>query len=238
MSVNQLWRRVSRCLYSVFAPGLCLACGCELTNARALCSSCINQLRRVPNPCQYCGQPNPLQGLVCPACLLHPPRWQKLFAPLQYRGLVRDYLIQLKFSEALHLAKSLGDVCSDGLRESLPEPEILLPVPLHRSRLLERGYNQAYEIATVWSTSLGIPIDRHALSRTRATRSQSGLNARQREGNIHRAFDYSPRRAYRHVAVIDDIVTTGSTVTEITRELHRGGVEYVEIWALARAYKR
>ena len=238
MSVNQLRRGVSRCLSALFAPGLCFACGCELADASALCSSCSNQLQRVPNPCQYCGQPNPVDGLVCPACLLNPPRWQKLIAPLQYRGLVRDYLIQLKFSEALYLAKSLGDACSKPIRQSSPKPQVLLPVPLHRTRLFERGYNQAYEIATVWSAALGIPIDRHALSRMRATQSQSGLSASQRELNIRKAFVYAPQREYRHVAVIDDIVTTGSTVTEIAEVLHRGGVEFVEIWALTRVYRR
>ena len=238
MSVSHLRRGIARCLSYLFAPGLCHACGCGLAGAGSLCTRCSNQLQRVPNPCQYCGQPNPLDGLVCPACLLNPPRWQKIIAPLQYRGLVRDYLIQLKFSEALYLAKSLGDECIDPFRQSLPRPEVLLPVPLHRARLLERGYNQAYEIATIWSSAFGIPIDRHALTRTRATPSQSGLSAPQRERNIRKAFAYAPKHEYRHIALIDDIVTTGSTVTEITKELHRGGVEYVEVWALARVYRR
>ena len=238
MSVNQLRQVITRCLNTLFAPGLCLACGCELGDANSLCASCNSQLQRVPNPCQYCGQPNPLNGFVCPACLVNPPHWQKIIAPLQYRGLVRDYLIQLKFTEALYLAKSLGQECIEALRQSQPKPEVLLPVPLHRARLLDRGYNQAYEIATVWSASLGIPVDRHALTRTRATQSQSGLSSQHRERNIRKAFAYAPKHKYRHVALIDDIVTTGSTVTEITKVLHRGGVEYVEIWALARAYRR
>ncbi len=238
MSGRTLRRGIARCLNYLFAPGLCLACGCELDDASSLCASCSSQLRRVPNPCQYCGQPNPVDGLLCPACLLNPPRWQKIIAPLQYRGLVRDYLIQLKFSEALYLAKSLCQECIDPFRQSSPRPEVLLPVPLHRARLLERGYNQAYEIATVWSGRLGIPVDRHALTRTRATPSQSGLSAPQREQNIRKAFAYAPKHEYRHVALIDDIVTTGSTVTEITKVLHRGGVEFVEGWALARVYRR
>ena len=74
--------------------------------------------------------------------------------------------------------------------------------------------------------------------RVRATAPQSGLSANQRIENLRQAFACEPRRAYRHVAVVDDIVTTGSTVSEITRLLHRAGVEHVEIWALARAYRR
>jgi ComF family protein len=238
MSGRHLYRGITRLLNQLFAPGICLACGCGLDDASSLCAGCCSRLKRVPHPCHYCAEPNPANGMVCPACLLNPPRWQRMIAPLQYRGLVRDYLIQLKFSEALYLAKSLGQECIDAFRQSSPRPEVLLPVPLHRTRLLERGYNQAYEIATVCSGALGIPIDRHALTRTRATPSQSGLSSPQRQGNIRQAFAYAPKHEYRHVALIDDIVTTGSTVTEITKVLHRGGVEYVEVWALARVYRR
>ena len=178
-----------------------------------------------------------MAGLICPACRLNPPRWQKIIAPLQYRGLTRDYLLQLKYSEALYLAKSLCLQVIDPFRQNWPRPEVLLPVPLHRERLLERGYNQAREIAQVLSTELDMPIDHKALTRQRATSVQSGLSANQRVDNVHQAFAWSPTRSYRHVAVVDDIVTTGSTAAEITRVLHRAGVEFVEIWALARAYR-
>ena len=238
MSVSYLRRGLARCFNYLFAPGFCLACGCEIVGTGSLCGSCSRQLRWVPNPCQYCGQPNPVDGLVCPACQLNPPRWQRLIAPFQYRGLVRDYLLQLKFSEALYLSRTLCQESITPFRQSSPKPEVLLPVPLHRTRLLERGYTQAYEIATVWSAALGITVDRHALTRDRVTRSQSGLSATQRERNVRKAFAYAPNQEYRHVALVDDIVTTGSTVTEITRLLHRAGVEYVEVWALARVYRR
>ena len=124
------------------------------------------------------------------------------------------------------------------VEEITPGPEVLLPVPLHRERLLERGYNQADEIAIIWSREFGIPVERKALSRLRATPTQSGLSASQREENVRRAFAWRGGRDYRHVAIVDDIVTTGSTVGEITKTLHRAGVEYVEVWAIARVYRR
>ncbi|MBT8434378.1 MAG: ComF family protein, partial [Gammaproteobacteria bacterium] len=135
-------------------------------------------------------------------------------------------------------SKTLCLQCLDSFRDSSPRPEILIPVPLHCARLFERGYNQADEIAAVWSQTFGIPVDRHALTRLRATPSQSGLSAAQRANNVRQAFAYRPKRKYRHVALVDDIVTTGSTVTEITKTLHRAGVEYVEVWALARVYRK
>jgi len=238
MSGKRLVQSIAGFIDYLFAPGLCLACGCELDNAESLCGCCAEHLQRVPNPCLYCGQPNPVAGQVCPACLLNPPRWQRMIAPLQYRGLTRDYLQQLKYSEALHLSKTLCRQCFDPFRLSAPKPEVLLPVPLHRERLRERGYNQADEIASLWSREFGIPIERQALTRLRATPSQSGLSATQRTQNMRRAFAWRAGHDYRHVAIVDDIVTTGSTVGEITRTLHRAGVEYVEVWAIARVYHR
>ena len=222
-------------LEQLLAPGVCIGCGCEAEDGNRLCECCSERIESIPNPCQYCGQPNPVDGIVCPACRLNPPRWQKMIAPLQYRGITRDYLLQLKHAQATHLASALCRCGAASFRGALPKPEVLLPVPLHPTRLRERGYNQAHEIAGIWSRDFDIPLDRHALKRVRATPLQAGLSAAQRADNVRLAFDYRGSRAYRHVAVVDDIVTTGSTAGEITRLLHRQGVEFVEIWALARA---
>jgi ComF family protein len=238
MSPGRIARGFGRVIDNLLAAGICLACGAGMDGTESLCAACAGHLRFVPRPCRYCGQPNPVGGGVCPACLRNPPRWQRLVAPLQYRGMARDYLLQLKFSEALHLAALLCRHCRGPLGANLPLPEVLLPVPLHRERFLERGFNQAAEIAAAWSRMLAIPVDRRALFRVRATPCQSGLNSKERGRNVQRAFEFSARRTYRHVAVVDDIVTTGSTADEITRVLHRSGVDYVEIWALARAYRR
>jgi len=238
MSLPRLLRGLRRSLDYLFAPGVCLACGAALDNADSLCSTCRGLLRRVPEPCRYCGQPNPADWPACPACLRDPPRWQRLVAPLEYRGLARDYLLQLKFAESLDLAKTLCQYSSEAFRDCQPPPQALLPVPLHATRLRERGYNQAVEIAAVWSGIFGIPVERRMLRRRRATASQSGLGARQRALNVRGAFDVDNRRGYRHVAIVDDIVTTGSTADAITRSLHRAGVDYVEVWALARVYRR
>lgn len=237
MSGRRLANRIKQFFAQAFSSGVCLACGCEISHAQSFCEHCDHRLPRVDYPCSACGLPCPDKKDICARCLLNPPRWQSMTAPYQYSGLLRNYLIQFKFSEASHISRCL---CNHSIRhfaEQSPRPEVLIPVPLHRERLLERGYNQALEIAQQWSMQLDIPIDRKALQRTRATSSQSGLSAVQREKNILKAFHYQPKQNYRHVALVDDIVTTGSTVNEITKVLHRGGVEFVEIWALARVVK-
>jgi len=235
-------RRIQNCFQllavHLLDPALCLGCAYELEAGQFFCINCITELKLLDNPCTLCGLENQSRGSHCSACLYDPPRWQKLVAPLNYHGLARDLLIQFKFADNVHLANSLVSSVIHHFRPCNPRPEVLLPVPLHRKRLLDRGYNQAFEIARIMSHFLDIPIDTHALSRIRDTESQSGLSANQREKNILRAFTYrASAQRYSHVAVVDDIVTTGSTANEITKTLHRAGVQHVEIWSLARVSK-
>ncbi len=116
--------------------------------------------------------------------------------------------------------------------------EVLMPVPLHRERLFERGFNQSLLIARQLGWRLGLPVDHHSLQRIRATTAQSGLSRRQRQDNLRRAFDYRSRRPWRRVALIDDVITTGSTMKACCQVLKRQGVEYIEAWSIARTLKQ
>ncbi len=238
MSHPSPWRWLAAGLDYLLAPGACVACGGEIDDPRLLCSECESRLPRIARPCGACGEPMAGPGLVCARCLGNPPRWQRLIAPFAYRGLARDYLLQLKFHEAEYLGRVLCDAGLGAFRAGEIRPEVLLPVPLHRTRLLERGFNQAEFVARRLAGALDIEIDRRALSRSRATKPQSGLSATRRRDNLRGAFAYEPRREYRHVAIVDDIVTSGATADEITKILHRAGVDHVEIWALARTIHR
>ena len=237
MSGRRLRYFISKLIRNALSSGCCAACGHLLDADQTLCETCHQRLETIPDACHACAEPNPLPGSVCPRCLRNPPRWQRTRIPFHYRGLVRDYLIRVKFDEAPNYAQTLTRYGSHAFADLEPGPEVLLPVPLHRNRLLVRGYNQAEEIARLWSRSTGIPVNTEALQRIRTTMNQSGLSASRRAENVRGAFEYTATEKYRHVAVVDDIVTTGSTVDEITRLLHRHGVEFVEVWALARAYR-
>ena len=237
MSGRRIQAGFQRIISNLLNPALCLGCEHELDPGLHFCTTCIDQLNLLNNPCTLCGLENQTSGSHCAACLYDPPRWQNLMAPLIYQGLARNLLIQLKYTQSLHLANSLVSSVIHHFRASKSLPEVLLPVPLHRKRLLDRGFNQAFEIARALSQSLDIPVDTRSLSRIRDTDSQSGLSANQRQKNILKAFAYDTSKSYCHVAVIDDIVTTGSTANEITKTLHRAGVQYVEIWGLARVSK-
>jgi ComF family protein len=216
-------------------PKLCPGCAHQLPLSEIFCPRCLERLGPIHNPCRLCGLENQTKDDICAVCLYDPPRWQQMTAPLAYRGLTRELLLSLKFSQSLYLARSLVSTVIDRFADT--RPEVLLPVPLHKKRFIERGFNQAFEITRILSTQLDIPLDSGSLQRIRDTQAQAGLSANQREKNILKAFTCSNNKAYRHVAVVDDIVTTGSTANEITKTLHRAGIETVEIWGLARVVK-
>jgi len=217
-------------------PKLCPGCAHQLNSSQKFCPRCLERLKSVANACRLCGLENQGDGDICAACLYDPPRWQRLIAPLQYRSLARELLLQLKFGESLYHANNLVSTVIKSFESTTP-PEVLLPVPLHHNRFIHRGFNQAFEIARILSAQLNIPLDTRTLLRIRDTEAQAGLTENQREKNILKAFACANAATYRHVAVVDDIVTTGSTANEITKTLHRAGVETVEIWGLARVIK-
>jgi ComF family protein len=143
----------------------------------------------------------------------------------------------LKYHSALAYARVLGELLaahlSDAHRPRLPE--VLLPVPLAPRRFRERGYNQAIELGRYLERGLDVPMRADLLVRIRETREQAGLPRRERRKNIRGAFALRQPITVSHVALIDDVITTGSTVNELARLLKANGVERVEVWAVARA---
>ncbi|MET0291317.1 MAG: ComF family protein [Steroidobacteraceae bacterium] len=204
----------------------------------------------VPGVCGLCGGPGQwdrhLAGLdLCEHCEAALPRasapWAvqegiPLFTPFDYRP-PADFLIrQLKFGGDRTGARTLGLLLADVRRErARPMPEALVPVPLHLSRLRERGFNQAEELARFAGRSLKVPIQSNALVRRRATLPQSTLPASAREANVQGCFAVVGRRLPARVALVDDVLTTGRTAMEAVRCLRAAGVVEVEVWAACRA---
>jgi ComF family protein len=134
----------------------------------------------------------------------------------------------------------LSELWIDAVREARPPiPQALIPVPLHAGRLRERGYNQALELAKPLARAFGIELRNDVLARTRATSAQSNLDADARHRNLRGAFAVAPNTTLpAHVALFDDVMTTGTTLRECARTLVSAGVERVDVWAVARAPKR
>jgi ComF family protein len=135
----------------------------------------------------------------------------------------------------VNAARLLGQLLAESVRHAgEPLPEVLVPVPLHRARLAERGYNQALEIARVLGQVLALPVDHGCCERILATLPQAGLDEGSRRRNIRGAFSARSHLGWRHLAILDDVVTTGSTVEELARVLYRAGAERIAVWAVAR----
>ena len=225
---------VQRLLY----PSTCLLCGRPGADGLDLCPECRAELPRNHNPCRRCALPLPTDtpaGALCGECQKTPPPFERCLAPFTYRSPLPELINGLKFRGRLAYSRLLAELLLPAVAEVAQEPpERIIPVPLHPTRLRERGYNQALELARPLSRHLGIPLELRYCRRIRSTQPQSGLEQKQRRRNIRGAFEISPEIQARHVALVDDVVTTGSTVAEIARQLKRRGVERVEVWALAR----
>jgi len=197
-------------------------------------------VQRTPagNACQQCSAPLPAHAddSHCGHCQKRPPAFDTTTALFHYRPPV-DYLIkQLKFANELAIIPLLSALLSARLTtRAAPLPSLLIPVPLHQTRLRERGFNQATELARRVGRELGIRSDHRLCTRNRDTRPQSLLSPNARRLNLRNAFSVKHRQIAGHVAIIDDVMTTGQTSNELARVLKKAGAEQVEVWVIARA---
>lgn len=221
-------------LDQLFQPLTC----CRLCGARhgsPLCQPCRTELPILATACPQCAQP--LEGTaarLCGQCLAHPPGFDVARAPFLYAPPVDRLIAGLKFHERLSDGRLLGSLLAEAI-DSAPSVDLLLPIPLHRQRLRERGFNQAAELARMVSWKTGIPVDYDALARVRAGSPQHQARRRERIRQMRGAFEWQGREEPpARVALIDDVVTTGATADAAARCLKRAGAESVEIWAVAR----
>ena len=215
------------------------------------------------NYCYLCGQSIPSSSRICAACLTHLPYlsdqpievsslgisipsgqtitdetdlFNRIYCEFSYAYPIDKIITRLKFNHELIAARILGEQLASGLRYNhIERPDILLPVPLHNRRLRQRGFNQAHEIAKEVGIRLSIPVSSQHVIRATATHAQSDLQFDQRQSNIHGAFKLIKPFQASHVAIIDDVMTTGATSLELCRTLKAGGVERISIWCCAHA---
>ncbi len=229
---------VDNCIKSVQSllyPSTCLLCGAPGADGLDICPACLRALPWNLVSCACCAAPLPAAGL-CGQCLHHPPPFDAALAPLLYRPPL-DWLVQgFKFNQRLPPGRLLGELLARYLiARGEPVPGLIVPVPLHPARLRERGYNQALELAQPLARRLDIPLAQGLVQRTRATATQSLLPADERRRNVRGAFTLVRPPCVKHVAIVDDVIATGSTAGELARLLRRAGAERIEVWAVARA---
>ena len=219
--------------------GLCLLCRQPCDDQPLLCSWCQQSLHQPCRKCRLCATPLPEQHtgneLLCGRCQRRPPPWERLQVIGDYQLPYSLLIPRLKYSGQILLAPLLAQLLADHLEGDDP-PEAIIPVPLHWWRQWWRGFNQAEEIGTALGELTGIPCDTRLLRRIRATPQQTRLSAGQRRRNLRGAFQIAPHH-YRHVALLDDVVTTGATAGQLTRLLHESGIARVEVWAICRTLR-
>lgn len=211
----------------------CLLCGERGANGRDLCGNCTEPLPWNRSACRHCAIPLPEAG-VCGACLQSPPPVSRTHAAFVY-GFPLDRLVpRFKFHHDLAAGRLMAELMAQALAQA-PRPEALIPVPLHAARLRQRGYDQALELAKPLSRALAVPLMDDALLRSRATAAQSELDAAARQRNLRGAFAVRAAAALpAHVALVDDVMTTGATLHAAAKALRRAGVARVDAWVCAR----
>ena len=222
----------------VLLPSRCLLCAATAPRGRDLCAGCLDDLPRNLVCCARCALPLAVAAPLCGACLKREPAYASAWAPFQYGHPLNLLEARFKFRRDLAAGRVLADLLVDAARARTMDawPECLLCVPLHLSRLRERGFNQALELARPLSRALGLPLVADMLVRRLPTRAQTGLDAKARRQNLRGAFAVRADAGIpRHVAIVDDVMTTGSTLDACARVLGQAGVDRVDVWALARA---
>ncbi len=223
-------------IQNILLPGSCLLCGSSTGTTRDLCAGCEQDLPRAEVTCQRCGVPLAGQGGICGVCQKSPPNYDRVVSPLLYGPPVDQMVQRFKYHNGLHYGRVLAEILYHAIAtERRPLPDCILPVPLHDSRLRERGYNQALELARPLARRLSVKLDGHSLRRTRKTEPQQSLNAQQRQTNLRGAFTLDEAFKARHVAVVDDVMTTGQTANILAKLLKARGTQTVEVWVVARA---
>ncbi|WP_343594302.1 ComF family protein [Pseudomonas sp.] len=221
----------------------CLLCSDAAEQRYPLCAACEQELPWLDEHCLRCALPLPMAGLICAQCSRRPPAFDQVIAPWHY-GFPLDTLIsRFKHNSQWPLGRLMAEMLSLNLshrfQEGLPTPDLLLPVPLARRRLRQRGFNQAGMLGRWLSKALAIECDERLLLRTRETPAQQRLDARGRQRNLRQAFALASEASLkgRHVAVIDDVLTTGATAQAIAQLLRHAGARRIDVYCLARTAK-
>ncbi len=244
--VNKWLKNIQDKLYAT----TCILCNCVEVNEMALCDACRQELPWLTCACLSCALPlsSPDTEVIpgrqfCGACLQNPLPFSQCHCMFTYDYPVDRLIQQLKFQQKPGYGKILGKLMATLIQQHYQNtqfPDAIVPVPLHKTRLRERGYNQAYEIASSCATQLGIPLLIKNCRRIKATPHQSGLNASTRRKNLRAAFKILPSNSTgltqnpRSIALVDDVMTTGATLAELSTAFQKSGTKEIHAWCVAR----
>ncbi|MFN8830874.1 MAG: ComF family protein [Labrys sp. (in: a-proteobacteria)] len=225
-----------------FLPPACLGCQAPTQTPHGLCPACWSQLPLIERPfCERLGTPfsfDPGDGLLSPDAIAHPPAYHRARAATRYAGLAVELVHRLKYSDRDDVAPLLGSLMARAGSDLLSDADALIPIPLHRWRLLRRRFNQSALLCDEIARLTGVPHDPFTLQRVRRSTPQVGLSRAERLRNVQGAFTVPEERrvaiAGRRLVLVDDVVTSGATAEAATRTLLRAGAARVDLLSFAR----
>ena len=222
-------------------PGHCAACGEPLSADTLLCDQCQSQITPLPEPCcPVCANPLPRGRSICPHCQTWRPAFDQARTIAPHEGPLAQALHNLKYNKSLWVGPKLaGYICLHAPLDWLSRAQIIAPVPLHTLRLMKRGFNQALILNSLLTKKLPAKVVPNLLQRTRNTASQVNLDLALRRQNVARAFALKKRGerlvAGKNVLLLDDVLTTGSTLHECAKILKKAGAARVMVFTFLRA---
>ncbi len=207
---------------------------CKSPTADYFCEVCETDFFKHKPRCPVCASINQ-SGLICGDCLQKPPAFDNTFVITDYAYPVDRYIQSLKYHDRPEFILHCAQLLANRLKQQVFHlPDTLVPVPLHRSRQRQRGYNQSQILAKQLSRLLGVTMHDKDIVRTRKTVPQTDLALERRKKNVKNAFQMIGKPNVEHIAIIDDVITSGSTVDEIARLYKRSGCKEIEVWAIAK----
>ncbi|HAA91877.1 MAG TPA: amidophosphoribosyltransferase [Rhodospirillaceae bacterium] len=239
---SSLPARWTRAVLDALLPQRCLCCGDIIDSAGAICSACWSSIDFLSSPgCECCGTPFPYEvaeATLCPACTAQPPSYDRARAAFEYDDVSRRLVTQFKYADQTDRAPAFGRMLLRVAEPLLQDADLLVPVPLHRWRLIGRRYNQAALLAQAVARSTGTPLALDLLRRRRSTPPQVGKSAAARRRNVAGAFALKPGAEKQlegnRILLVDDVFTTGATVEECAKVLRRKGAVGVDVITLGR----
>ena len=230
------WRDIIQ--YSLLPP-TCIFCGNKGMGHMDLCHFCHDALIEIRSHCYCCAKQFSSDNLnlqLCGECQKNPPAFDKTYALYTHQGAIRFLINQCKFNGAYKNSRLLGLLLANHLRNQAKIlPDLIIPVPLHPKRYQQRGFNQTLEISKIIARELSLPIDNSCCLHIKNTPHQISLTAKQRQKNIKNAFQIVKAPKAKHIAILDDVMTTGATANELAKTLKSTGVSEVDVWVCARA---
>lgn len=215
-------------------PSICSLCNQFHDSSMAVCTHCIEFMTPLGPSCQRCAHPlADAHYLLCGRCIKKAPYFDRALINYPFEEPLRSLLHQFKYHNGLYLGSFLCHLILKSVQDHQPMPQCLIPVPMHPQRVRLRGYNQAVILAKALAKKLQIPCDIKSCDKVIKTAAQASLDGEQRQKNLRHAFKSRPL-PFEHVAIIDDLLTSGRTANELARTLKKSGVRRVDVWCCAR----